>query len=65
MLSVEAEVGEPIDVHLRRLYYEENLTLWAIGERLGINFSTVWRWLRWCQIAPKQMRPPAATEAVA
>lgn len=66
MLETEGHLGEPIEVVLRRLYYEENLTLFAIGARLDINHTTVWYWLRRCGIAAKQLRPPSTSnEAVA
>lgn len=40
---IEAEYGEPVDVVVRRLYFEERLTQAQIADRLRIANATVSR----------------------
>ena len=64
MLTLEQSLGEPLEATLRRLYYDDNLTLYDISERLGLRSpSTVWRWMRKLGIAAKQLQPPAGRTA--
>lgn len=43
---LEHRIGEPLQLALYRLYVVERLDQEAIGERWGIEQSTVSRWLR-------------------
>lgn len=63
MLALEDELKEPLEVALRRLYYEDGLTLFEISQRWGLSSpSTVWGWLRKLGIPPAKralQSPPA------
>lgn len=45
MQRLEAELGEPIDVVLRRLYVDRKLTVEEVGRELGLTKGAVSRWL--------------------
>lgn len=45
MLRVEDRLGRPLEVELRRLYWDEGLTLAQIGLSLGVDATTVSRWM--------------------
>jgi DNA-binding transcriptional regulator LsrR (DeoR family) len=45
MLRVEDRLGRPLEVELRRLYWDEGLTLAQIGVDLGVDATTVSRWM--------------------
>lgn len=45
MQRLEAEMGEPMDAILRRLYLDEGLTVDQVGQRLGITKGAASRWL--------------------
>jgi hypothetical protein len=63
MLQKEEELGEPLEAILRRLYYDEGLTLHDVGLRVGVEGATVWRWLRYLGIPPKRLQPPTEETA--
>jgi hypothetical protein len=43
--TIEKRFGEPVDVVLRRLYYEEGLTLDEIAAKLRIPRGTLGGWM--------------------
>lgn len=45
MQLMERQLGEPIEVYLRRRYIEEGSTTEEVGTELGLNAATVSRWL--------------------
>jgi DNA-binding MarR family transcriptional regulator len=45
MLVLEHRLGEPLEKVLNRLYHERGLTQDQIGEELGVDGSTVARWM--------------------
>lgn len=64
MQEMEHRLGRDLDEVLQALYHDEKLTQRQVGERLGIDSSTVARWMRERGIrARREGRPPA--EAVA
>lgn len=46
MQEMEHRLGRDLDDVLRELYHEEGLTQRQVGDRLGIDSSTVARWMR-------------------
>lgn len=48
MQEIEQRWGRPIEVILADLYLGQNLGVTEVGERLGIHFSLVPRYLRLC-----------------
>lgn len=45
MLRIEQRLGEPLEAFLERRYVEEGKTQREIGVELGVNDSTVNRWM--------------------
>ena len=45
MQVIEASLGEPIEVYLRRRYESDRLTTQEIADELGLNNGTVSRWM--------------------
>jgi DNA-binding MarR family transcriptional regulator len=45
MLKVEQRIGEPLETFLERRYVDEGKTQREIGEELGVDDSTVNRWM--------------------
>jgi DNA-binding transcriptional regulator LsrR (DeoR family) len=43
---MEQQIGEPLEVALRRLYVDEGLDQRVIGDRWGLDRATISRWLR-------------------
>lgn len=43
---LEARLGQPLETALRDMYHREGLTQIEIAERLGLDQSTVTRWMR-------------------
>lgn len=50
--------GESLSHYMRRLYYQEDLTMREVAARLRINEVTAWKWMRRLGIAPKVLAPP-------
>jgi len=46
MKEIESEIGEPVELYLRREYQENVRSGLEIGNSLGINSTTVSKWLR-------------------
>lgn len=63
MLAAEQRLGEPIETWLRARYHVDDLTLEEIAERLEVNESTIWHWMRRVGIGIKRLRPPEDDEA--
>lgn len=63
MLAKERELGEPLADVLRRLYYEQDLPLAEVGDRLGIGYTTAWFWMRRLGIPRKRLQPPPEERA--
>lgn len=60
MQEMEHRLGRELDEVLRELYHQEGLTQRQVGERLGIDSSTVARWMRERGIrARREGRPKA------
>ncbi len=45
MREVEAELGQPLEVAIPRIYEETGGRLTVVADRLGINYITLWGWL--------------------
>lgn len=59
MQAIEHQMGEPIDVILRRLYVDDELSQEAIAERLGIGRQRVIDWMALWGIPTRDRRKAA------
>lgn len=60
MQQIEQRMGRPIEVLLADLYVAQGLNINAVGERLGIHYTLVPRYLRLCGLP---VRAPNVTRA--
>lgn len=65
MRRVEAEQGEDIVSLLRRLHYDEGLTVAEIAERIGVPYGTVAAWFIRLGLDRSTLARRAAAEGVA
>jgi DNA-binding transcriptional regulator YiaG len=62
---IEHRFAEPMDVLLRRLYVDEELTQQQIAERLDVHVRSVIRWMAKHHIPTRDRRALAPVEATA